>query len=86
MSTFFDKLKDKFKSLLKERVVIIKETKIINGRKVIDVERDLSPEDAQRISKKTDKMFDDFGRRMDEMFDEMHKDMDDVFREIDEIK
>jgi len=86
MGTLFDNLKEKFKSLFSKQIVVIKETKIINGRKIIDVEKDLSPENAQRISEKTDKMFDNFGKRMDEMFTEMNKDMNDVFHEIDELK
>lgn len=86
MTAFFDKLKQKFKNLLKDKVVIIKKTIIIDGHNVTDVEKDLDPETARRVSQKMDKMFDDFGKSMDETFDLMDKQMNDIFSEFDKKK
>ena len=82
--TIFEKLKENFKILFQEKFIIFKKTKIVNGKKIINVEKDLSPEVAQRISKKTSQMFDEFGKDMDAMFNKMNEQMNEIFREITE--
>lgn len=82
--TIFEKLKENFKILFQEKFTILKKTKIVNGKQIINVEKDLSPEAAQRISEKTSQMFDEFGKDMDAMFNKMNKQMNEIFREITE--
>jgi hypothetical protein len=65
--SFFKQLKEKFKTLFRSNI-LERRTIIINGR---CIDKDMSPEEAARIVKESDALFDSASKQMDAMFEDL---------------